>query len=136
METRPELIMLQKSMVIVEGVARSLDPQLNMWTAAEPIAKEWIEQNYGIGGQLRNAGDNAEVLGKVLAELPSVLSHAEAATLALAEMAKGGLRLDDETIRRIAVEEASQSRSGRVALWVAALALASIAAVLLSGTPH
>src|SRR5690606_26216687 len=33
METRPELIMLQKSMVIVEGVARSLDPELNMWTA-------------------------------------------------------------------------------------------------------
>ena len=41
MQTRPELILLQKSMVIVEGVARSLDPALNIWTAAEPIAREW-----------------------------------------------------------------------------------------------
>lgn len=56
METRPELILLQKSMVIVEGVARSLDPNLNMWTAAEPVAREWVEQNLGVAGQLRHAG--------------------------------------------------------------------------------
>ncbi len=47
MQTRPELILLQKSMVIVEGVARGLDPALNMWVAAEPVAKTWIEDNLG-----------------------------------------------------------------------------------------
>ena len=67
MEARPELIMLQKSMVIVEGVARSLDPKLNLWTAAEPVAREWIEQNYGLPGRLRDAGESAELLGKVVA---------------------------------------------------------------------
>ncbi len=45
METRPELILLQKSMVIVEGVARGLDPHLNVWNAAEPVAREWMEAN-------------------------------------------------------------------------------------------
>ena len=45
METRPELLLLQKTMVVVEGVARALDPELNIWTAAEPIAKAWIEAN-------------------------------------------------------------------------------------------
>ena len=45
METRPELLLLQKTMVVVEGVARSLDPALNMWTAAEPIAREWMGQH-------------------------------------------------------------------------------------------
>lgn len=34
-----------KSMVIVEGVARDLDPTLNVWVAAEPVAKEWMESN-------------------------------------------------------------------------------------------
>ncbi|MFM1816108.1 MAG: hypothetical protein RLZ98_2803 [Pseudomonadota bacterium] len=133
METRPELIMLQKSMVIVEGVARSLDPELNMWTAAEPIANEWIESNYGLAGRLKDAGDSAEVMAKVLAEVPRVLAHAETATVALAGMAKDGFRLDEETVRRIAAEEARQSRSGRIALWLGAMSLAAIAAAMLFG---
>ena len=70
MATRPELLLLQKTMVVVEGVARSLDPELNIWSAAEPIAKEWIEANYGVSGRLREAGEGAEVLGRVMAEVP------------------------------------------------------------------
>ena len=66
MQTRPELLLLQKTMVVVEGVARSLDPELNIWSAAEPIAKEWIEANYGVAGRLREAGEGAEMLGKVI----------------------------------------------------------------------
>jgi hypothetical protein len=64
-------------MVVVEGVARSLDPSLNMWTAAEPIAKEWVEANYGMVGRLKEAGEGAETLGKVFAEVPRVLAQAE-----------------------------------------------------------
>ena len=62
METRPELLLLQKTMVVVEGVARSLDPELNLWTAAEPIAREWVESNLGVAGRLREAGEGAEML--------------------------------------------------------------------------
>ena len=60
METRPELILLQKSMVIVEGVARGLDPNLNVWTASEPIAREWVENNLGPLGRLKEAGTGAQ----------------------------------------------------------------------------
>ena len=56
MQTRPELLMLQKTMVVVEGVARALDPHLNMWVAAEPIARAWVEENLGVAGRLRDAG--------------------------------------------------------------------------------
>jgi ubiquinone biosynthesis protein len=127
METRPELIMLQKSMVLVEGVARSLDPELNMWVAAEPIAKEWMEQTYGVAGRLRDAGEGAETLGKVVADVPRLLEQAERSAHAFASMAQGGLRLDPDTMHRIAQEEARQTRSGRFALWVGALALVAIA---------
>src|SRR5690606_10065595 len=40
MQTRPELLLLQKTMVVVEGVARSLDPHFNMWKASEPVVSE------------------------------------------------------------------------------------------------
>ena len=47
MTTRVELVMLQKTMVVVEGVARKLDPQLNMWSTAEPVVGAWIAENLG-----------------------------------------------------------------------------------------
>jgi ubiquinone biosynthesis protein len=132
MATRPELLLLQKTMVVVEGVARGLDPELNIWTAAEPIAKEWIEANYGVAGRLREAGEGAETLGKVIAEVPRLLEQAERTALALAEMARGGFRLDDDTIERLAAAQAWQGRWSRWALWVGALALAAIALWLIA----
>jgi len=116
----------------VEGVARGLDPQLNLWTAAEPIARQWVESNYGLPGRLRDAGENAEVLGKVLAYMPRALEQAEGAAQAFASMARDGLRLDPETVQRMASEQAKQSRSGRWAQWAIAAAVAIIALALLA----
>jgi ubiquinone biosynthesis protein len=127
METRPELILLQKSMVVVEGVARSLDPSLNLWTAAEPIAKEWMEANLGPAGALKDAREGASEVSKFLAEVPALLSVAERTFVALGEMARGGVRLDDNSITRLAAEEARRTRSGRIALWIGALSLLAIA---------
>ncbi|AHA28369.1 2-polyprenylphenol 6-hydroxylase [Candidatus Liberibacter americanus] len=47
METRPELVLLQKNMVVVEGVARMLNPQFNMWASSEPIVEAWIRDRIG-----------------------------------------------------------------------------------------
>src|SRR2546429_308167 len=52
MRTRPELLLLQKTMVVVEGVGRSLDPKLDIWTAAEPVVREWMERHLGPVGRL------------------------------------------------------------------------------------
>ena len=128
METRPELILLQKSMVIVEGVARSLDPGLNLWTAAEPVAKAWMEDNLGATGRLREATEGAGTIGQVLAEVPQLLSGAERAVTAFSAMAQNGVRLDDDTVKRIAAENARSSRWRTLAIWIAAGALAFIAA--------
>ncbi len=102
MQTRPELILLQKTMVVVEGVARSLDPALNLWSAAEPIAREWIDANYGVAGRLKDAGEGAEAMGRILAEVPRLLEQAERTAVSFADMASRGLRLDDHTIARLA----------------------------------
>ncbi len=111
MVTRPELILLQKSMVIVEGVARSLDPTLNLWTAAEPIAKEWIDANYGVVGRLRDVGDGAGAMGRLLAEVPRLLEQAERTALSFADGVERGIKLDDDTVERLAAANARASQS-------------------------
>ena len=65
MQTRPELLLLQKTMVVVEGVGRSLDPELNMWVAAEPVVKDWMQSQFGpeahIRGRRRRRGVRRQV---------------------------------------------------------------------------
>ena len=133
MQTRPELILLQKSMVIVEGVARSLDPSLNMWVAAEPIAREWIEAHMGVAGRIKEAGEGAGALGRILAEAPQLIDQAEATASALARMAQHGVRLDEATVTRLAEAQARAERRTWLP-WLLAL-LAVAAAILLGGWP-
>lgn len=128
METRPELIMLQKSMVIVEGVARSLDPGLNLWSAAEPVAKAWMEENLGLRGRLRETGEGANTIGRLAAELPDFLARAHQAATGLVAMSQQGIRLDDETVAKLARETQHKRRWTSVALWIGALSLATMAA--------
>ncbi|MEM8744879.1 MAG: 2-polyprenylphenol 6-hydroxylase, partial [Pseudomonadota bacterium] len=70
MQTQPQLLMLQKTMVVVEGVGRSLDPQLNMWTTAEPVVSNWIEKNLGVEGRLQDAAEGVEQVGHFVGEIP------------------------------------------------------------------
>ena len=47
MPTQPHLLLLQKTMVMEEGVATALDPDINMWETAEPFLKEWLRSELG-----------------------------------------------------------------------------------------
>ena len=64
MQTRPELILLQKTMVVVEGVARGFDPKLDIWKIADPVVREWIERNLGPIGRIQGAMSGAGELGQ------------------------------------------------------------------------
>src|SRR5207302_167509 len=76
MRTRPELLLLQKTMVVVEGVARSLDPKLDMWTVAEPVVRDWIERNLGPMGRVEDAAEGAlEVGRRLLGGAPELLAR-------------------------------------------------------------
>ena len=76
MRTRPELLLLQKTMVVVEGVARSLDPKLDMWHTAEPVVREWIERNLGPIGKVQGAVEGAGEIGKFISQVPSLADRA------------------------------------------------------------
>src|SRR5205823_9110806 len=75
MRTRPELLLLQKTMVVVEGVARALDPKLDMWTVSEPVVREWVERHLGPVGRIEDAAEGAVEVGRFLSDMPGLLSR-------------------------------------------------------------
>ncbi len=128
METQPQLLLLQKTMVVVEGVARTLNPNLNMWMSAEPVVREWIERKLGVLGKVEQAGDAAISFGRMALQLPDVLQDAQKATRMLSDMAKsGGLKLDAATTLEIAKLQSGQKRWQNMALMAGAAALVVIA---------
>ncbi len=79
MQTRPELVLLQKSMVIVEGVARALDPELDVWTISEPVVGDWVRREAGPLGRLEDLADRLRTAADTVGRLPSIVGKAEAA---------------------------------------------------------
>ena len=73
MTTRLELVMLQKTMVVVEGVARKLDPHLDMWATAEPVVGGWIAENLGPSGKLEDANQGLSRLLRQIGGAPERL---------------------------------------------------------------
>ena len=76
MQTRTELILLQRTMVVVEGVARSLDPHINIWDVARPIVESYIRQNIGPAALARDLARTAKVLARFGPRLPQLVEDA------------------------------------------------------------
>jgi ubiquinone biosynthesis protein len=127
MKTRPELILLQKTMVVVEGVARKLDPKLDMWSTAEPVVRDWIERNLGPLGRLGDLGTGALDAVKAASLLPTLLTRADTLTERLSHAAEHGFSLSRESLDGIGRAEARRARWGNLALWLIAAALLTIA---------
>jgi ubiquinone biosynthesis protein len=132
MRTRPELLLLQKTMVVVEGVARSLDPKLDIWAAAEPVVREWIERHLGPLGSLETAAESMTEIGQVFGRLPALLTRAAALTAQLDLITRNGLVLAPETAAEIGRAEARRNRGSTVALWVIVGLLAWLVVLLLN----
>ncbi|HUR43807.1 MAG TPA: ubiquinone biosynthesis protein UbiB, partial [Aestuariivirga sp.] len=128
MVTQPQLLLLQKTMVVVEGVARTLNPELNMWVTAEPVVRDWVERKLGPAGQIEGAISS---LAHMAGSLPAMFEDARKAAGLLSGMAQsGGLKLDVETTEQLAKAQARHWRLYRFAMVLAALALVVIAARL------
>lgn len=133
METRPELILLQKTMVVIEGVARHFDPEHNIWDSAEPVLAAWMAERLGPEGRIQDAADGAAALGRIVTHLPDFVDHAERTARLLSEcLDEDGIRLHPSTADTIAKAQAAQNRWGHAALWVGAAALVVLALTQLS----
>jgi len=120
MRTRPELILLQKTMVVVEGVARGFDPKLDIWKIADPVVREWIERNLGPVGRIQGAMSGAGDLARHLTAVPVLAGRAVAVLEQLETMTREGIMLSPETIAAMGRSEGRKSRWRTIALWVIA----------------
>jgi ubiquinone biosynthesis protein len=126
MRTRPELLLLQKTMVVAEGVARSLDPDLDMWVTAEPVVREWIERHLGPAGRIEGAAEGAAEVGRLLAGMPGLLARGARIADQLDAATRDGLVLAPETVKAIGAAEARRNRWTAAALWAIAALLACL----------
>jgi len=76
METRTELILLQRTMVVVEGVARSLNPQINIWEVARPIVEGYIKSSLGPVAVFNDLTTTLKVLARFGPRLPTLVEQA------------------------------------------------------------
>ncbi len=76
METRTELILLQRTMVVVEGVARSLDPNVNIWQVARPVVEDYVKKNVGPLALLRDLAQAAQIMARFGPRLPKLIEDA------------------------------------------------------------
>lgn len=76
MQTQPHLLLLQKTMVMVEGVATMLDPQINMWDVSGPYVKAWLRDELGPEAQAATAIHRT---GDILRRLPDLVERLEQA---------------------------------------------------------
>jgi ubiquinone biosynthesis protein len=99
-------------------VARTLNPELNMWVTAEPVVRSWIERKLGPIGKLEGAVQSAASLGRLAAMLPGVVTEI---------VQSGSIKLDADTTNRIATAHHHANRFQRYALMAGAAALVAIA---------
>ena len=127
METQPQLLLLQKTMVLVEGIGRRLDPSVNIWTLARPIVEQWMRENRGPEAQLRLQID---ALIEAMQEVPRVLRGLDRI---VADWSRDGVKLHADSIAAQAGHWARLLPLLVIPLWLGGLALAALALFAIFG---
>ncbi len=84
MQTQPQLLLLQKTMVVVEGVARKLNPETNIWETSRPVLENWLKETKDPINSLNETLKNTSEAIKKLPELPEIMDKANQALTYLA----------------------------------------------------
>ena len=72
-EVQPQLTLLQKTLLNIEGLGRQLDPELDLWVTAKPFLERWMEDQLGVPALRRRFLAEAPFLASALPELPRLL---------------------------------------------------------------
>jgi ubiquinone biosynthesis protein len=75
-EIQPQLVLLQKTLLNIEGLGRQLDPDLDLWKTAKPFLERWMSEQLGWRGFLRNLQNEAPRWANMLPQLPRIVHHA------------------------------------------------------------
>lgn len=75
MEIQPQLVLLQKTLLYVEGVGRELYPELDLWSTAQPFMERWMAEQVGPAATLRALAEHVPAILEQLPQLPALLAR-------------------------------------------------------------
>ena len=75
-EIQPQLVLLQKTMLNIEGLGRQLDPDLDLWATAKPFLTQWMKEQVGLKALWQNIKKEAPDWARILPALPRRLNNA------------------------------------------------------------
>jgi ubiquinone biosynthesis protein len=111
-EIQPQLVLLQKTLLNVEGLGRQLDPDLDLWTTAKPFLERWMDEQIGGRALWRRLKDEAPLYAKLLPNLPRLLHQA------LERTATGSANTDElRTLQALLREQRRTNKLLAGALW-------------------
>jgi ubiquinone biosynthesis protein len=108
-QIQPQLVLLQKTLLNVEGLGRQLDPELDLWSTAKPFLERWMSEQIGLEGLSQRMKDEAPRYAKLLPELPRLM-HAALQP-----------RDDSALMQTLLAEQRRTNRLLRAALWIGAV---------------
>jgi ubiquinone biosynthesis protein len=108
-EIQPQLVLLQKTLLNIEGLGRQLDPELDLWTTAKPFLERWMNEQVGWRGLLERLGNEAPRYAQMLPELPRLLHQA---------LRQQGHQPDTTAVAALLAEQRRTNRLLQGVLWV------------------
>ncbi len=102
MPTQPPLLLLQKNMVVVEGVARKLYPETNIWEVSRPVLEDWLKNTKSPKSTIKTAINTSAEIIKRIPNFPELMDRAD---YALKLMAEGKLNLGIGNNKSLEIEQ-------------------------------
>ena len=132
MEVQPQLVLLQKTLLNIEGLGRQLYPDLDLWSTAKPFMERWMSERYGPTGLVRNVREHGSDLLEALPALPEILASLPRRLSSLEKLATRELAAIDQAI----VEKETRDQRLKLARFVVvAIGLGAIGAMLAGAAP-
>ncbi len=125
MEVQPQLVLLQKTLLNIEGLGRQLDPELDLWQTAKPFLDRWMSEQIGMRGLLKGVKKNLPMLAEKLPEMPEMIYS----LMKQAEAGQARVEWHSEELKKIRKEIETANR--RTVLAILGAAVLVVAAILI-----
>lgn len=119
MEVQPSLVLLQKTLLNIEGLGRQLHPELNLWDTAQPFLEKWVEERYSPESMLKRLQRQAPSWLEQLPQLPDAVIE----SLQNSRELEQGARLQRNRLDALQGQQLEQRRQQRRYRWLATGAL-------------
>lgn len=126
MEVQPQLLLMQKTMMVAEGVGRMLNPSLNMWELATPLIEDWVSDSFGLKAKLKEgvtSGKNA------IYKLPFIMASVENTLRNLGD--SDGIRLHPQTIKELEYNRNQRNNDWLLFAWCTLIMVSLILIIML-----